>query len=217
MPAFAITTTQSQSFGGIPNMTGALTFNQFNTSLGTLQSIQVLLYLESSNGEVILDNDGAGAASGTFEFGATGNLSATDVAMFDTSFQPIPSQVGAYYTGAFNLAANTGDGAFDFDSTGPDGMMYAGQLEGDVSAGYVANTFWSAGTKGFLGTGTYNINYAINQWLNYGSVGGIEYAINPVDVTGHVTIAYTYNAVPEPATIAMLSIGILVSIKRKKA
>jgi len=214
MPTFAATIVQTQNFSGIPNIGGSLTFNQFNNSGGTLQSINVLLYLESSNGQLILDNDGLTTASGTFEFGAAGDLAdTTDVVLFSSSFSPIPGQVSAYHTGTFNLAANVGDGPLDFSPAGPDGMLYTGDLEGGVATGFVGSAFWSAGTKGFTGTGTFNIKYSIEQWINYGSIGGIEYAVNPVNTTGHVTIAYNY--IPEPATIVLLTIGAFASIKRK--
>ena len=216
LPAFAVISSQTQSFSGIPNLNSSLTFNQFNTGLGTLQSIQVLLYLESYGGQLILDNDSTSPASGTFQFGAAGNLNATtDVLLFNSSFQPIPSQVGAYHSQAFSLAADNGDGSGNYDSTGPDGLSYVGDLEGDVKFGFIGNAFWSLGTNGFLGTGTYNINYCILQWLDYGSIGGIEYAVNPINASGHVTIAYTYNPVPEPATIVLLTIGVFASMKRK--
>ena len=214
--ANAAISTQTQSFSGIPNLSGSSTFNQFNTALGTLTSIQVLLYLETYGGQLILDNDSTSPASGTFQFGSVGKLNATDVALFDSSFQPIPGQVNAYHSQAFSLAADNGDGLHNYDPTGPDGLSYIGDLEGGVKFGFVGSTFWAAGTKGFLGTGTFNVNYAIDQWVDYGGIGGIEYAVTPPNISGHVTIAYTYNPVPEPATIGLLTIGAFAALRRNR-
>jgi hypothetical protein len=218
--ACAVTITQTKNFSGTPNTSGLLTFSQFNTYGGTLalQSIQVLLYLETSGGELILDNDGALPASGTFQFGAVGNLnSTTDVILLNSSFLSIPDKVGAYYSQPFSLSADNGDGLSVYDPTPPDGLSYSGILEAGVKSGSVGNAFWSAGTKGFLGTGTYKINYSIIQWLDYGGIGGIQYAITPVSATGHVTIAYNYSYVPEPTTIILLTVGAFVFLKRKRS
>jgi hypothetical protein len=215
LPAFATTITQTQNFSGIPNISGSLTFNQFNDNAGTLtlQSIEVQFYLETDGGHLIIDNDGVLPASGTFQFGAVGIMSSTDVILLNSLFLPIPGQVGAYHSQVFNLSADNGDGPGNYDPTPPDGLSYDGGIESDSKSDFVGNAFWGVGTKGFLGTGIYDINYSIIQWLNCGGISGIEYAITPVNITGHVTINYTY--IPEPATIVLLMVSTLVFTNKK--
>jgi hypothetical protein len=207
--------TQTKTFSGIPSMSGPFTFNQFNTGLGTLTSIQVQLNLQTSGGELKLDNDSHQSASGTFEFGAQGTINSTDVSLLNSSFLSIPGTANAYHSGSFSLDPNVGDGPGDYSPLAPDGMLYTGTTENDNKSGYVGSAVWAAGIKGFLGTGTYNINYSITQWLDYGGIGGIEYAVTPVSASGDVTVVYNY--IPEPATIALLTIGALALLKRKNS
>lgn len=215
LPAFATTVTQTQNFSGVPNVNGSLTFNQFNDGGGTLtlQSIEVQFYLETNSGHLIIDNDGVLPASGTFQFGAVGIMSSTDVILLNYFFLPIPGQVGAYNSQVFNLGADNGDGSGNYDPISPDGLAYNGGTESDSKSDFVGNAFWRAGTKGFLGTGTYDINYSIIRWFDCGGISGIEYAITPVNITGHVTINYNY--IPEPATIVLLTVGLFISMKIK--
>ena len=217
MPTFALTITQTKLFGpNTPNMNGSLNFNQFNSSGGlTLQSIQVSLTLQTSGGQLRLDNDSESPASGIFHFGAKGTISSTDVTLLNTSFQPVPGEVNAIYSQAFNLAANVGDEPNDYDPSPPDGLLYNGGDMNNSKSDYITSLVWYAGTKGFIGTGTYNINYQVNQWLDYGSIGGIEYAVNPVTASGSAEVVYTY--VPEPATITLLAVGAFAIRKRKNS
>jgi len=213
--ADAAVITQTKDFDGIPNMTGSLNFNQFNNSGGlTLQSIEVSLALQTSGGNLKLDNDSTSPASGTFEFGAKGNLSSTDVVLLNSLFSPVPGEVSAIYSQVFNLAANVGDGPGDYDPTPPDGLLYCGGTINKSLSGYVTSPVWYAGTKGFVGTGTYNISYTVYQWLDYGSIGGIEYAAIPGSVNGNVTVVYNY--IPEPTTLLLLGLG-AVMLRRKTA
>ncbi|MDD5010518.1 MAG: choice-of-anchor E domain-containing protein [Phycisphaerae bacterium] len=215
--ASAATITQTQNFSGIPNISGPLAFNKFNAALGTLTSIQVGLSLQTSGGQIILDNDSTSLASGNFQFGAKGSISSSNVSLIDSSSMPIPgvapNTANAFHSGAFSLAANVGDGVGDYSPSAPDGMSYSGGIETDTKSGYINNTVFG----GYTGTGTYNIDYSVIQWLDYGSVSGIEAAFTPVSASGCVTVVYTYDPVPEPATITLLMIGALTLLKRKNS
>jgi hypothetical protein len=209
----ASTITQTKTFSGIPSMSGILNFNKFNPASGTLTSVQFTLNLNTSGGTLILDNDSALPASGNFEFGANGSISTSDVPLFTNSFGPVPGTVTAYHNGSFNLTANTGDGPGDYDPTPPDGMQYIGVAETGSANGFIGSNY----VANYSGTGTYNINYSITQWLTYGGFGGIEYAVSPVSANGDVTVVYNYNAVPEPATITLLCTGALAMLRRKSS
>jgi hypothetical protein len=209
---------QMKFFGNTPDMGGAATFNQFNDNGGTyiLDSVQVLFHLQTSGGQLILDNDSPEAAAGTFQFGANGAISSTDVILLNSSYMPIPGEVTVFNSEGFSLAANVDDGFHDYDPTPPDGLLYIGETKEDTKSGLVGSSFWGAGDQGFLGAGTYDIDYSVSQWLNYGGISGIEYAVTPVYASGYVEVDYDYHVVPEPATIGLLGLGALSLIRRKR-
>ena len=215
-PAFADTISQTQSFTGLPNINGSLTFNQFdsNSSIWTLQSIQVSFTLQSIGGYARLDNDSALPASGTLEFGNKGNISSTDVLLLDSSFQPVVNQIKACHQESFSLAPDNGDGPYNYDWASPDGLLYSSGIETNTDSGFVDSDFW----PGYTGTDTYNIDYSVTQWFNYGGFGGIEYAVTPAGASGQITVIYTYDdlPVPEPATIATLAFGLLWTSRSRR-
>ncbi len=212
LPASAAPIVQTLPFGGTPNFTETLTFNQFDDLGGTLtlQSIEVIFSLDVQGGSLTLDNDGVNGASGNFEFGAKGDLSSGDVSLLDGAFQPVTAELDSIHQGPFNLAGNVGDGAGDYDPAGPDGMLYNGGLENDSDSGFINSTLFAP----YIGVSTYDIDVNVDQWSDYGGVSGVEYAVTPVSASGEVTVIY--NFVPEPATLAMLAVGGLFVVRRRR-
>jgi hypothetical protein len=200
------TITQIVTYGGIPNFSRPLTFNQFDDLGGTLTllSIKVIVGLDADGGRLILDNDAAGAAAGTFEFGAKAAISSVDVSL------PVLGNLAAVHTEAFALDPNIGDGLNDYDPSAPDGLAYNGVPETDSKSGFVAPADYGA----YMGIGTYDITLDATQWQTFGGIGGIEWAVSPVTTSGAVTVVYTY--VPEPATLSFLALGGLGLLLRRK-
>lgn len=203
--ASATTIVQTQNFSGVPDYSKPLTFNKFNPSLGTLLSVQVSVYLAVDGGMLILDNDGVDPASGTFQFGAKGNISSVDVLLLNSSFMPVTSEIQAFYSNSFSLSGNVGDGIGDFSPLGPDGMQYNGGPQSDSKSGSIGSMFFSS----YTGIGTFVVDAAANQWSTYGSISGMEYAVSPVTSNGSVEVVYNY-IVPEPATMALLGLGMML-------
>jgi len=211
---------QFQEFDGIPNINAPLTFNKFDSNLGTLQSITMLFTVNIYGGQLILDNDSDQPASGQWELGAAGTLISNDVSLTNSSLQPLfttPLQVVT--SGAFNLAANEGDGQSELSALTPDGATFIGQngtdnVNGSIGTGAFTGYVWD----NVNGTGTYDINANIVQWVNYGSIGGIEYSVTPVNADGKLEVWYNYATVPEPGSIAGLLSGLAAlgfSLKRR--
>ncbi len=215
---FGAVYSQIQNFSGIPNLSVPLTFSQFDDHSGSwiLQDVQITLTLNSDGGRLILDNDSFKNASGGFSFGVKGNLYSTDVVLLNNSYAVVPGDVEAVHLQTFNLEPDNGDGLYNIEGSGPDGLVYNGHYETNSKTGTIANTLWTAGAKGFVGTETYNIFCNVIQWLNYSSTGGIEYAVTPVITSGNVRVDYVYSVIPEPATIIILALGAFSSLHKVK-
>ena len=206
------TITQIVNYGGIPNVSQPLAFNQFNDLGGTLtlQSIEVLVDFDADGGRLVLDNDAAGAAAGTFEFGAKAAVSSLDVPLLDAASLAVVGDMAAVHTQAFAIGGNVGDGANDYDPSAPDGLAYDGTPESDSDSGFIGAAYFAS----YTGAGTYNITIDVSQWQDFGGIGGIEWAVSPVTTSGTVTVVYTY--VPEPATLTLLGLGGLGLLIRRK-
>ena len=212
-PAMAAQIIQTEAFSGTPDLTRTLTFDEFDDLGGTLTltSIQVSVSLSAIGGQLILDNDGESSASGSFDFGAKGDISSTDVSLLDAGLFPVTSEVQAGHNQAFSLDPNTGDGPSDFDPTAPDGLQYNGGTETDSDSGLISGTVFNQ----YIGTGTYDIDVDVTQWQDFGGLSGIEWAVTPVSASGNVTVIYNY--IPEPATLGLLSLGALALLRRRRA
>lgn len=212
--AFGASDLQIKDFNGMSNFSRTLTFNKFNPALGSLNSIQITLNTQVNGGHIIIDNDSnSEGALGTFEFGANISLYSGDVLLLDGG-SPVPGRAQAYNLLPINLSTNIDDGDNDYSPLPPDGTEFDGGTISDAKSGYIGN----ASKESFQGTNTYNITASASLQTNYtGTTGQIEYFVTqPLTVSSSVTVIYEYTPVPEPATIALLAIGSLLALKRKK-
>jgi hypothetical protein len=184
---------QTLDFNGIPNISGSWAFNKFSLSLGTLTSIEISFTLKATGGYLKLDNDGPNEIDGTFEFGANGTIGSADVKL------PIPGQIAAYYSQSFHL-----------DPT-PDELLYTGGEEIATASGLVGNAFWS----GFIGADTFEMYYSVTLISNIIPSDYIEVFCSRPDTYGAVTVTYNYDTIPEPATFAILGLGMTSIFGRK--
>jgi hypothetical protein len=207
----AATIVQTKGFSFVPDGSAPLTFDQFNSALGTLTSITITTNVTKTGGSLFVDNESATAASGNISQSVTINLTSGSVGLVDASFSPIGTGVAATSTYAASVGADDGDGA-GVQSTGPD---YDGATFGPVSNSQTKDV--NAGAfGGYLGTGTFVINAGGVQGFNTSAIGGAAVAIDPATASGDVTITYTYTAVPEPASILLGGIGLLALLRRRR-
>lgn len=227
----AATITETEDFSGIPNLTAHLEFEQFNQpAWGTINSILITLVLYANGGALRVDNDSSSAASSKVGFGGQATLTSSDVVLLNGSFQNPVGTVVASTSNSVSLAANDGDaevgGTPNFSSQGSDYGQILGQEVSRSASGYVASMFWSSLT-GFIGTGSYTLTVNANQYLNLGSLGGAQQQIDPLSVSGTVSVTYDYTGdgppppapTPEPSTFALLcgSLAAWAASRRWKA
>lgn len=201
---------QTQAFSFVPDGTAALTFNQFDTSLGSLTSITITTNVTKTGGSLFVDNESATPASGSISQSVTINLTSA-VSLVDTAFTPIGTGVAATSSYAASVGADDGDGP-GVQSTGPD---YDGTSFGPTSTSQTKNVFAGA-FGGYQGVGTYVIDAGGVQGFNTSAIGGAAVAIDPATVSGDVTITYTYDAVPEPTSALLGGIGCLALLRRRR-
>lgn len=205
----AATIIQTQNFSFVPAGTVPLTFNQFDTSLGTLTSITITTNVTKIGGSLFVDNESATPASGNISQSVTINLTSV-VGLVDASFAPIGTGVTATSTYAASVLADDGDGP-GVQTTGPD---YDGTAFGPTSTSQTKNVNTLA-FSGYEGVGTYLINAGGLQGFNTSAIGGAAVAIDPATVSGDVTITYTYT-VPEPSAALLGGLGSLALLRRRR-
>ena len=196
---------QKQNFSGVTGFSANLTFNKFNAS-GALTSVKITLNLQITGGSLIIDNDSNDPAIGTFEFGTNAVLGSTNVSM---AGGPGTAQALNYLS--VYLEGNYNDGDNDFSPDPPDGNLYNGSNVSDIKSGLISNLIQ------YEGNGTYNIAVLTSLHTEHNITGKFEYYANPLPAaSGYVEVVYTYDPIPEPATICLLGLGALSLIRRKK-
>ncbi|MHC4124640.1 MAG: choice-of-anchor E domain-containing protein [Planctomycetota bacterium] len=209
-PAVATMYTQEKTFNGLPNFTTSRTFDQFDPSWGTLDSIKVTFNLNITGGQFGVDNDQIEATSGNVYFGAEGALSSSDVTLKNGSDNNVWDGLTTYTSHFFSLGADDGDG-MAFDPSAPDGGMY-----NPGSASYGINDFINSVYFGdYTGTGTYDILLDIDDYIDVSSLSGICYMASPATASGSVIIDYNYT-IPEPGTVLLFGLGGLGLLRKKR-
>ncbi|MCA9149316.1 MAG: choice-of-anchor E domain-containing protein [Planctomycetales bacterium] len=201
--------TQSQGFTGQPNLSKTVQFAKFDSSLGTLESVEWRLILDIEGGSLTVDNDGELPATVAVELGARGSITSTDVKLLTDSFDSILSGANAVGVGTgtvFNLAPDNGDMG-TFDPTMPDADTHIGGSASASGNGLVGAGFLSD----YIGTDMFSVAVKVDQLLEFGGVGGVSGQFDPVMASPNVQLIYNYS-VPEPASILSALGGVLAML-----
>jgi hypothetical protein len=187
---------QQKDFNGITGFSANLTFDKFNAS-GTLTSVEIIINLQITGGNLIINNASNDPATGPFEFGTNAVLEPIDISLVG----------GPGIAQAINHLS--------VDLRGNDNDVYSGGIvPPDTQSGFIDSSCWGQ----YKGSGSYNIIVRTYPWTNYSGTGEIEYFANPLPAaSGYVEVIYTYDSVPEPATSILLAIGVWGLLKRKNS
>ena len=199
-----LTVVQMDTFSGTPDFENTSTFDKFDGSLGTLTSVDISLELTVDGGFLEVDNDGVDPATANVEFGASGDLSSSDVNLF-----PAPS-VTSTNTQTFNLGADDGDGP-GVQNTGSDYGILPGTPTTNSTTVSINNAFLSD----YIGAGdSFGILADIDQTIDFGGISGVAGAFDPQSADVKITVVYNY--IPSPGSLALLGMGGLAVARRRR-
>jgi hypothetical protein len=171
-----------------------LAFQQFNTSLGTLNSVTIALSGSLSTVVTVTNNSGS-PSNGH----ANTHLQMT---VQDAGLNLINTPQIDMYSPAFNYTNLTGS-------------LTSGTL---TKTGSSSDTYSiTAILNEFKGIGTTSLNASTFTETTLSNTGGNTAAsqVTYASLTG--TVTYDYNPVPEPATITLLCTGVLALLRRKSS
>jgi hypothetical protein len=204
--------TQSRSFGGIPDFQQALTFDSFDTALGTLLGVTIWVDVDINSGQALVDNESDSLALVNVNFSADATASSAGEVFFpNTTAVATVSQ-------SLQLDPDNGDGN-TIDPTAPDGATVPLTASGSSMLVLLA----SAGAQQALQVATfedtlagadYDILVDSSTVFQISGASGVAGGFTPANVAGEVIVQYTY--VPEPATMSLLTLGGAVLLKRRR-
>lgn len=221
LPSLDAQIVQTRTFGpDIPQFSTVMTFDSYEGDLDDIESIEIKWEMNIKDGYLVIDNDAVDPATGSYEFGASISVdgAATDVTMLNNSFDSIFTATEVINSGTFSLAGNQDDGPNDYSPDPPDGTSVTGADVTGNGGDTVNSMFYNQYVSGPGGSAgkTFNIGITTEQYLTVTSNGGTEYAITPVNAGGLVKVIYHLKPVPEPSSAAMLALGSLVLLRRRR-
>lgn len=209
---------QTQSFAFLPDGSQDLTFDKFDTTLGTLTSVIVSVTLHKSGGQFEVDNDSTDSGTITLEHNVIGTLSVVSGGV--GLLRDDMTMIGAFGTLTATssmppqeVLGTTGDDTETFDATGLSDYVRFNPMDASSSdSGTIASSAQSA----FEGPETFVLGANALQSVTVTGLGGLQQAITVANVSGNVSVTYHYDAVPEPAAALLGSLGCLLLLRRRR-
>ena len=176
----------------------------------TLTGVEISLEVSTSGGQLEFDNDGEDGGTVTADFGVLSSLSSSSVALPAVQANPFVSDT-------FSLSGDTPNG-------GTDGPTFDGGQSGDSDFGTLngaslsdsAGATLTSGLSAFEGTGTLGFDVDTSTFVNFSGLSGLSSATSPAVVDGGLSVKYNFEAVPTPASAALIGLGGLVAARRRR-
>jgi hypothetical protein len=190
--ASAATIDFSASYGpATTNWTQPLTLQQFDSSLGTLESVLF---------------EYSGAVETDFSFESLDAAPATITATLGANLAfggPISDTLAILGTQTVSVAAF--DGLVDFGGTSGGAVLDVMGMDSD-------SLTLTSGLAGFIGLGTYDISVTANGASNASGAGNLLTLVSTT-AKADIRVTYTYREtpppqVPEPASLALVGLGL---------
>lgn len=189
--AAAATSTQTLNVATtLTDWSEVLAFDQFDSSLGTLTSVEITLSGTATT-SIFLDNQAEGASEGTVSTRVRWRLS-------DPS-----SLIGTPTGNKINMFLPDIDGAFYSLASGEEITL------GEFTDFAVWNQTFTGGSvlTEFTGVGTIGLTLSTLTGTVLENEGGNTTAVQTTTANGTVTVVYTYETVPEPTTALLVGVS----------